>query len=99
MRYLSLLTLTSMQATTISDNLAWFCGTHHRMYDCGLYPEAAIKLLRARWQETKGVPDDKPRMKDAGVKAARKRDYRSRGLKAAAKRKANAEQRALAAPS
>lgn len=82
-----------------SDNLAWFCGTHHRMYDCGLYPEAAIKLLRARWQETKGVPDHKPRMKDAGVRAARKRDYRSRGLKAAAKRKANAEQRALAAPS
>lgn len=50
------------------DNLAWFCGTHHRMYDCGLYPEAAIKLLRARWQETKGVPDHKPRMKDAGGK-------------------------------
>src|SRR5215469_10760333 len=55
-------------------NLAYKCGTH-----CGLYPIAAIKMLRTHWQETKGVPDHKPRMKDAGAKAARKRDYRRRG--------------------
>jgi HNH endonuclease len=65
------------------DNLAYLCGTHHWMYDCGLYPISAIKLLRAHWQETKGVPDHKPRMKDAGAKAARKRDYLRRGKQAA----------------
>jgi len=60
-------------------NLAYKCGTHHWMYDCGLYQIAAIKMLRTHWQETKGVPDHKPRMKDAGAKAARKRDYRREG--------------------
>jgi predicted restriction endonuclease len=34
------------------DNLGWFCSTHHRMYDCGLYPIEAIKLMRAHWQLT-----------------------------------------------
>jgi hypothetical protein len=68
------------------DNLAYMCGTHHWMYDCGLYPIAAIKMLRAHWQDTKGVPNHKPRMKDAGVKVARTRDYRRRGHKAAASR-------------
>ena len=76
-----------------AENLAWFCSSHHRMYDCGLYPIEAIKLLRTHWQDTRGVPDHKPRMKDAGAKAARKRDYKRRGRKAAATRIANAEQR------
>jgi len=43
------------------------------MYDAGLYPIEAIKLLRAHWQVTGGKPDHKPRMKDAGAKAARAR--------------------------
>jgi hypothetical protein len=61
------------------DNLAYLCGTHHWMYDCGLYPIEAVKLLRNHWQKTLGKPDHKPRMKDAGAKAARKRDYQRRG--------------------
>src|SRR5690242_6854388 len=36
------------------DNLAYLCGTHHWMYDAGLYPIDAIKMLREHWQETKG---------------------------------------------
>ena len=80
------------------DNLAWFCGTHHRMYDCGFYPIEAIKLMRVHWQFTRGVPDHKPRMKDAGIKAARKRDYQRRGLKAAATKKANAARLAVSVP-
>lgn len=67
-------------------NLAYMCGTHHWMYDCGLYPLAAIKMLRAHWEQTRGVPDHRPRMKDAGIKAARKREYRRRGNLAAATR-------------
>jgi hypothetical protein len=80
------------------DNLAWFCGTHHRMYDSGLYRIEAIKLLRSYWQLTKGIPNHKPRMKDAGQKAARKRDYRRRGRKAAETRKTNAAVRAAELP-
>ena len=53
------------------DNIAYLCGTHHWMYDAGLYPLEAVKLLRAHWQKTEGKPDHKPRMKDAGAKAAR----------------------------
>jgi hypothetical protein len=52
------------------DNLAYLCGTHHWMYDAGLYPINAIKDLREHWQKTEGKPDHKERMKDAGVKAA-----------------------------
>ena len=51
-------------------NLAWLCPTHHGMYDCGLYPRDAIELLRDHWQQTKGVPCHKARMKQAGAKAA-----------------------------
>jgi hypothetical protein len=47
------------------DNLAFMCQTHHWMYDCGLYPVEAIRLLRAHWQETKGIPSHKARMKNA----------------------------------
>jgi hypothetical protein len=70
------------------DNLAFLCPTHHSMYDRALYPLEAIKLLRAHWQETKGTPSHKARMKDAGVKAARRRKWRLAGLKAAATRRA-----------
>jgi len=64
------------------DNIAYLCGTHHWMYDAGLYPVEAIKLLRAHWQETLGKPDHKPRMKDAGVKAARARKRSTAARKA-----------------
>ena len=43
------------------DNLAYLCGTHHWMYDAGLYPIDAIKLLRAHWKQTEGKPDHKPK--------------------------------------
>jgi hypothetical protein len=50
------------------------------MFDCGLYPVEAVKLLRAHWQATKGKLDYKPWTKDAGVKAelARKRSASAR---------------------
>jgi hypothetical protein len=64
------------------DNIAYLCGTHHWMYDAGLYPKDAIRLLRAHWQTTAGNPDDKPRMKDAGIKAARARKRSSAARKA-----------------
>ena len=64
------------------DNLAYLCGTHHWMYDAGLYPLQAIKLLRAHWQKTDGKPDHRPRMKDAGVKAARARKRSAAARKA-----------------
>jgi len=54
------------------DNLAFMCQTHHWMFDAGLYPIEAIKLLRSHWQSTGGVPSHKARMKDAGAKAASK---------------------------
>ncbi|WP_367575368.1 HNH endonuclease signature motif containing protein [Aquibaculum arenosum] len=55
------------------DNLAFLCQTHHWMYDAGLYPIEAIKLLRVHWQQTQGVASHSARMKDAGAKAARSR--------------------------
>jgi hypothetical protein len=71
------------------DNLAYLCATHHWMYDARLYPEAAIKLLRAHWQQTKGKPDHAGRMKTAGVDAARTRKQNAAVLKRkAAARKA-----------
>ncbi|MFZ0508201.1 MAG: hypothetical protein WBE80_13765 [Methylocella sp.] len=39
-----------------TDNLAYLCQTDRWMYDAGLDPIKAIRLLRAHWQETKGVP-------------------------------------------
>lgn len=72
------------------DNLAYLCGTHHWMYDCGLYPSRAIKMMRARWQKTKGVPSHAERMKDAGVKAAATRKLSARAKKAWATRRAAA---------
>ena len=74
-------------------NLARLCPTHHGMYDAGLYPREAILLLQAHWQDHKGAPDHKPRMKDAGAKAALTRK------RSAAARKAWATRRAPAATS
>jgi hypothetical protein len=71
-----------------ADNLAWLCQTHHWMYDCGFYPREAISMLQAHWQKTKAVPDHKPRMKDAGAKAARRRKAGSSARKAWVTRRA-----------
>ncbi len=64
------------------DNLAFLCHTHHWMYDAGLYPLGAIKLMRAHWQVTQGQASHAARMKDAGAKAARTRKLRATALKA-----------------
>jgi hypothetical protein len=64
------------------DNIAYLCGTHHWMYDAGVYPLEAIKLLRAHWQKTEGKPDHKPRLKDTGAKAARPRTRSASARKA-----------------
>jgi predicted restriction endonuclease len=72
------------------DNLAWLCPTHHWMYDAGLYPIEAIQLLLLHWQETCGVASHKPRMKEAGHKAAVTRRRKAGARKAAATRKRNA---------
>jgi hypothetical protein len=74
----------------VPDNLARLCPTHHWMYDAGLYPVEAIRLLQAHWQKTAGVPDHKARMKDAGMKAARTRKRSSAAGKAVATRRQNA---------
>lgn len=71
------------------DNIAYLCGTHHWMYDAGLYPVEAIKLLRAHWQKTAGKPDYGPRMKDAGEKAARTRKRNAAARKSWQTRRAN----------
>ncbi len=57
-------------ANNAPDNLARLCQTHHWMYDAGLYPIEAVRLLQAHWQTIKGVPDHRGRMKDAGAKSA-----------------------------
>jgi len=58
------------------------------MYDAGLYPVEAIRLLQAHWQQTKGVP--KARMGPAGVKAAATRKHRAAARKAVTTRRKNA---------
>ncbi len=70
------------------ENLARLCPTHHWMYDAGLYPVEAIRLLQAHWQATGGKPDHKGRMKDAGAKAALTRKRRAAARKAVVTRKA-----------
>jgi hypothetical protein len=74
------------------DNLVYLCATHHWMYDASLYPEGAIKLLRAHWQKTKGKPDHSGRMKTAGVDAARTRKRRAAARKAVETRRRNRQQ-------
>lgn len=74
-------------------NLAHICPTHHWMYDAGLYPIEAMWLLRNHWQGTLGVPDHKPRMKDAGARAALTRKRIAAAKKAVAPKWANASVR------
>jgi hypothetical protein len=38
-----------------ADNLAWMCPLCHWNYDGDLLPVKAIRILRRRWQQTKGV--------------------------------------------
>ena len=64
------------------------CKTHHWMYDCGFYPRDIIEKLREHWDTTRGKPDHKPRMKDAGVEAARTRQRSAAAHKAVATRRA-----------
>lgn len=71
-------------ANNIPSNLAHLCPTHHGMYDVGLYPVEAIRLLQAHWQMTQGVADHALRMKDAGPKAAQTRKQNAAARKAAA---------------
>lgn len=73
-----------------ADNLARLCPTHHWMYDAGLYPIEAIRILQAHWQETQAVPNHKARMKDAGVKAALAKKRKAAARKAVATRRAKA---------
>lgn len=73
------------------DNLAYLCQTHHWMYDAGLFPIEGIRLLRAHWQNTKGIPDHGPRMKTAGADAARTRKRKAAARKAVATREKNRE--------
>ena len=75
------------------ENLARLCPTHHWMFDAGLYPIEAIRILRDHWQKTRGLPDHKPRMKDAGAKAALTRKRRAAAAKAVVARLANAARR------
>jgi predicted restriction endonuclease len=74
----------------VANNLARLCPTHHGMYDAGLYPVEAIRLLQDHWQVTEGKADHKPRMKDAGAKAALTRKRTTTARKAVATRRANA---------
>ncbi len=81
-------------ANNTSDNLARLCPTHHWMYDVGFYPIEAIRLLQAHWQATEGKPNHKPRMKDAGLKAALARKRSAAARKAVATRRMNIATRA-----
>jgi hypothetical protein len=72
----------------LPDNLAWLCPTHHGMFDAGFYPIEAIRLLREHWQTMRGIPNHKPRMKDAGAKAALARKRSAAARKAHATRHA-----------
>ncbi len=64
------------------------------MYDAGLYPIEAIRLLRAHWRVTRGKPDHKLRTRDAGAKAALARTRSNAARKAVATRRANTAARA-----
>ena len=63
------------------DNLAWLCWTHHWMFDADLYPIQAVKLMRDRWQQTKGIPRRVP-MIGAGARAAATRKKSAAAKKA-----------------
>ncbi len=74
------------------DNLAWLCKSHHWMFDCELYPIEAVKLMRTRWNETKGMPSHAGRMKQAGPKAAATRKRSAGALKAWATRRSRSKE-------
>lgn len=38
------------------DDLAFACPEHRAMYAAGLYPAAALRLMRDHWQVTRGQP-------------------------------------------
>ena len=69
-------------------NLVILCPTHHKMLDLDIIDNRTIRFMRKRMQDP--PINQKKRMKDAGAKAARKRDYRRRGEKAAITRAKNA---------
>ena len=71
------------------DNLAYLCWTHHWMFDADFYPIEAIKLMRQRWQVTKGVPRRVP-MIGAGTRAAQTRKKSLAAKKAWETRRTNA---------
>ena len=75
------------------DNLVYLCKTHHWMFDGGLYPIEAVKMLRNNWQKTEGKLDTKIRMKGAGEKAALTRKRKAAARKAVETRRRNAELR------
>lgn len=66
---LQVLHLDRQAENTSPDNLAFACPTHQAMFQAGLYPAPAIRLLRAHWQETRGVPV--AAAEAAGVREAR----------------------------
>ncbi len=68
------------------DNLAYLCGTHHWMYDAGLYPIAAIRLLRTHWQTTGGKPDHKTTHEDSWC--GRRENTKAEGIGAEGRRDA-----------
>jgi hypothetical protein len=77
-------------ANNAAENLARLCQTHHWMYDAGLYPAEAIRLLQAHWQETGGVPCHDARLKGAGKRAGLTRRRRAAARKAVRTREAAA---------
>ena len=71
------------------------------MFDADFYPLEAIRLMRQRWQETKGIPRRIP-MIGAGMKAAitRKRsEIATRAAKTRAERRSQSRLSDLARPS
>lgn len=72
-----------------AENLAYLCKTHHWMLDAGMYPVAAIRLLRSHWQQNHDKTDHSARMKDAGAAAALTRKRRAAARKAVATRRRN----------
>ena len=76
------------RANNDPENLVILCPTHHKMLDLDIIDNQTILKMRQRMQNP--PINHKKRMKDAGAKAARKRDYRRRGIKAAETRVKNA---------
>lgn len=73
------------------ENLAILCPTCHKMYDGNLIPKELLKELRDNPRKI----DWSASMKDAGIKAAKKRKARAAGRKAAETRQKNLEARRI----